>query len=141
MEKKRMRYEDVLQEIGEFGRYQKIQFLLVCVVSITSSFHSMNMVFVGPTPEHHCALPPQLSMLNLSQQELLELAIPASDGKPASCLMYNVSDVDWTGNLTLWTSSNRSTHSCTHGWTYSTQFYQSTIVTQVQARPLKGYLF
>ena len=52
-----MKFDDVLRIIGEFGRYQRIKFTLICVVAIISAFLSLNMVFVGGKPEHYCKVP------------------------------------------------------------------------------------
>ena len=55
-------YDDVLVTIGDFGRYQKFQYFLLCLVSIVAAFHAFNMVFVGATPEHHCNVDPTVSI-------------------------------------------------------------------------------
>ncbi len=54
-------YDDVLETIGDFGRYQKFQYVLLCLVSVVAAFHAFNMVFVGATPEHHCNVDPAVS--------------------------------------------------------------------------------
>ena len=139
---KKMRYEDVLKEIGEFGRYQKLQFFLLCVVSVTSSFHSMNMVFVGPTPKHHCRVSQETDVFlrddpqntyNLTYEEKRQLIWPVDkDGKIDKCSVYNQTEIDWTsGDFSTLIAQNRTKHDCKQGWTYSKEYYESTIVTEV----------
>ena len=145
-------YDDVLKKIGDFGRYQKIQYFLVCLVSITSAMHSLNMVFVGPTPAHQCNqpfIPPQWANLTPSEQERLTypLVKDGDSGKISACQMYDVNDTDWTvGGYTEWMAQNRTPHDCLYGWTYSKEYYTTTIVSEVCALQLphkynrvKGY--
>ena len=47
-----MDYDDILKTVGEFGKYQKIKYLLVCSVTIFSSMQAFMSVFTLSTPEH-----------------------------------------------------------------------------------------
>ena len=59
-----MHYDEFLDIVGGFGRYQKIQYFLICIAATCSVFYSMSMVFVCPTPEHHCDLQRWLEQAN-----------------------------------------------------------------------------
>ena len=131
-----MKYDELLGEIGEFGTYQKIQYVLVNIIAITSAFHSMNMVFVGPTPEHRCALnidvPEQWQ--NLTRDQMQNLTYPYSDGEWSSCEIYNISAVDYSeGDYSSWVNQIRSgeQYNCPAGWVYSNEYYETTIVSEV----------
>ena len=119
-----MKYDDLLVELGEFGRYQKFLYFLVCLVALTSAFHSMNMVFVGPVPDHHCKLPHDDGLpaqwQNLTDTELKNVSIPWTlvDGRQVldQCQI---------------TSPNDSELACTEWW-YSKEHYNTTIVSEVK---------
>ena len=128
-----MKYDDLLAELGEFGRYQKFLYFLVCLVSITSAFHSMNMVFVGPVPDHHCKLPQNDDLpeewQNLTDTELKNVSIPWTrvNGRRVfdQCLT-TLPNSNHTGE-----ESPDSEHACTEWW-YSREHYETTIVSEVK---------
>ncbi|CAH1781929.1 unnamed protein product [Owenia fusiformis] len=123
-----MRYDEVLTHIGEFGTYQRIQYILLAITSLTSAWHSMNMVFVGATPDHHCKIPDQYRTHygNISETQLYNLSLPTElkDGNTRykRCQMYHL--INNTDDL-----YNRSEQACTNGWVYSKEKYQRTIVS------------
>ncbi len=54
-------FEEALQQIGEFGRYQKWVFALICLTSFPNAFHNMAYVFIAGIPDHHCVDPQSIS--------------------------------------------------------------------------------
>ncbi|KAK6633937.1 hypothetical protein RUM44_004544 [Polyplax serrata] len=52
-----MAYDDVLLHLGEFGRYQKRIYLLLCFTVIPCAFHKLAGVFLGAKSNHRCELP------------------------------------------------------------------------------------
>ncbi|KAK2531440.1 Slc22a3 [Columba guinea] len=51
-------FDEVLKEAGEFGRFQKRVFFLLCQTGITFSFLFASMVFLGPAPDGYwCRIP------------------------------------------------------------------------------------
>ncbi|XP_042306568.1 solute carrier family 22 member 3 isoform X3 [Sceloporus undulatus] len=51
-------FDEVLKEAGEFGRFQKKVFFLLCQTGITFSFLFVGVVFIGQKPEHYwCRIP------------------------------------------------------------------------------------
>lgn len=58
-----MNYDDVLPYLsrGDFGKYQKKIYFLLCLPSIVCSFHKMAGVFLLAVPEHRCKLDGELS--------------------------------------------------------------------------------
>ena len=47
-----MDYDDILKTVGEFGKYQKIKYLLVCSVAIFCAMQGFMSVFTLSTPKH-----------------------------------------------------------------------------------------
>lgn len=56
-----MGYDDVFPHLGEFGRYQKRIYFLVCLPAISCAFHKLAGVFLLAKPENRCQLPFELS--------------------------------------------------------------------------------
>lgn len=52
-----MTYDHVLTQLGDFGRYQKRIFLLLCLPGISCAFHKLAWVFLGAKADHRCQLP------------------------------------------------------------------------------------
>lgn len=139
--------DDVLHCIGEFGRYQIYQYLLLCLVSIVAAFQAFNMVFIGDDPAHHCHIPVDASQYNMTDSELLDKTIPMEDchsdctdgtTQRSQCTMYNLTElgfhVDTSSESTMFvhrSESEVSVTSCLYGWTYSEEYFKSTIVSEV----------
>ena len=130
-----MLYDVFLQRMGDFGKYQKFQVFLLCVVAFTSSFHSLNMVFIGGIPNHHCKPIPAGPAINVSNiQKLLDWTIPKDeDGQKKECKMFNTTELErHEGNITAWLRENHTElEHCKKGWTYYQNVYRSTIVSEV----------
>lgn len=57
-----MNFDEILVKyLGEFGRYQKIQFFLVCLPTIFTAMHSLSWTFTGATVPFRCALPSEVT--------------------------------------------------------------------------------
>uniref|UniRef100_A0A8C6WWG9 Solute carrier family 22 member 2 n=1 Tax=Neogobius melanostomus TaxID=47308 RepID=A0A8C6WWG9_9GOBI len=79
-------FDDILVEVGPFGRCQKRIFLLMCLVSLPMAWVYVGIVFQGYTPEHWCRQP-------VVQEHREACGWTLQDGlQPSSCLQY---DVDW----------------------------------------------
>lgn len=52
-----MGYDDVFPHLGEFGRYQKRIYFLVCLPAISCAFHKLAGVFLMARPDNRCQLP------------------------------------------------------------------------------------
>ncbi|ALC47005.1 Orct [Drosophila busckii] len=102
-----MGYDDVITHLGEFGRYQKRIYLLLCLPAIVCAFHKLAGVFLLARPEHRCLLP-QEQVGNVSFESFprasWSLAYPndSISGKPNTCVYY---DVDYSA---LYLSGNQS---------------------------------
>ncbi|KAI1725160.1 sugar transporter domain-containing protein [Ditylenchus destructor] len=53
-----MKFDDlIINYLGEFGTYQKVQFLLVCLPTIITAMHALSWTFAGKSDPHRCRLP------------------------------------------------------------------------------------
>lgn len=134
--------DDVLEQIGEFGWFQKQAFLLLCLISASLAPIYVGIVFLGFTPDHHCRSP---GVAELSQRcgwspaEELNYTVPGlgSAGEASflsQCMRYEVdwnqSSLDCVDPLSS-LAANRSQlplSPCEHGWVYDTP--GSSIVTE-----------
>nr|XP_040139453.1 solute carrier family 22 member 1 isoform X3 [Ictidomys tridecemlineatus] len=133
--------DDVLEQVGEFGWYQKRVFLTLCLTSAALAPIYLGIVFLGFSPPHHCRSP---GVSELSQRcgwspaEELNYTVPglgaADEAFLRQCMQY---EVDWNQSTLgcvdplASLAANRS-HlplvPCQHGWVYDTP--GSSIVTE-----------
>ncbi|CAG9763142.1 unnamed protein product [Ceutorhynchus assimilis] len=52
-----MSYDDVIPLLGDFGRYQKKIYFLLCLPAILCAFHKLGNVFLIAEPKSRCILP------------------------------------------------------------------------------------
>uniref|UniRef100_A0A0A1WNN5 Organic cation transporter protein n=1 Tax=Zeugodacus cucurbitae TaxID=28588 RepID=A0A0A1WNN5_ZEUCU len=52
-----MDFDQILEEIGEFGRYQKTNYLLICLPVMFAAANSLSYVFTAGTPAYRCLIP------------------------------------------------------------------------------------
>ncbi|KAA0710377.1 Solute carrier family 22 member 6-A [Triplophysa tibetana] len=113
-----MNFDQLLSAIGGFGRYQKILYVWICIPQIFLAFHMMASVFTGATPPHHCrGSRPGDWPSNGGNVSNVNLSISLLSGHSDSCTVISV--------------ENQSAHSsCTTGWVYSHEVFESTTVTE-----------
>ncbi|XP_017558041.1 solute carrier family 22 member 7-like [Pygocentrus nattereri] len=127
-----MKFEDILAEIGGFGRFQKLIVFLSFVSRLTLPCHFLLNNYIGAIPSHHC----DISFLdaegvfgNLTQEEKLTVSIPKNeDGIFASCHMFAEPQfqlLDTKSNFT-----NVPLIQCPNGWEYDNSTFISTLSTQ-----------
>lgn len=67
--------DDLLPQIGEFGRYQKLLIWFVCLPAcIPCGFGAFNQLFMQQTPDHWCRIP---DLMHLSIENRRDLGIPS----------------------------------------------------------------
>ncbi|XP_075056808.1 solute carrier family 22 member 2-like [Mixophyes fleayi] len=136
-------FDDILEDIGQFGLFQKQLFFIMCLISAVYSPIYVGIVFLGFVPDFRCnnsAIEVLMSNCGWSVENEINYTVPQLDDSTdalymSQCLQY---DIDWNStslsctdplrNIT--TSSNNSlpVTSCTDGWIFNTT--GSSIVTE-----------
>ncbi|XP_003732817.4 solute carrier family 22 member 1 isoform X1 [Callithrix jacchus] len=133
--------DDILEQVGEFGWFQKQAFLTLCLLSFAFAPICVGIVFLGFTPDHRCQSP---GVAELSQRcgwspaEELNYTVPGlgPEGETflRQCRRY---EVDWNQSALSCVdplaslATNRShlpLGPCQDGWVYDTS--GSSIVTE-----------
>lgn len=87
-----MAYEDLFKYIGDFGRYQKRIYFLLCLTAIPCGFHKLANVFLMARPDHRCQLPFELSNASYKlAPDQLRMEYPLDfTGKYSKCERFDV---------------------------------------------------
>uniref|UniRef100_A0A8D3CZC2 Solute carrier family 22 member 6 n=1 Tax=Scophthalmus maximus TaxID=52904 RepID=A0A8D3CZC2_SCOMX len=111
-----MGFTDLLDEVGGFGRYQWLHVTLISLPGLFMASQNLLNNFVSGIPTHHCTLPANHSLFNLS---------------PEGCDWF-----DGSANMSL-----LQTEDCVDGWTFDHSEFRATTVTEwdlvCSLRPLK----
>ncbi|CAD6992297.1 organic cation transporter protein [Ceratitis capitata] len=52
-----MSYDEVIVHLGDFGKYQRLIFFLLCLTAVSCAFHKMSRTFIFAKPNFRCLLP------------------------------------------------------------------------------------
>ncbi|XP_066993624.1 organic cation transporter protein isoform X2 [Anabrus simplex] len=91
-----MDFDDILEELGEFGRYQITNYLLICLPVFFCSANSLSYVFTAGVPDYRCFVPGCDNVTNPDYSaDWVSRAVPSmqkphSEGTfvPAQCTRY-----------------------------------------------------
>ncbi|XP_063300236.1 solute carrier family 22 member 7-like isoform X2 [Pelobates fuscus] len=122
-----MRFEDILTEVGVFGKFQIISLLILCLPRVILPLHFLLHIFISAVPPHHCAITSGGQIGNLSHEDL-HIYIPTEeDGRTSSCEMYSHPQLS---NRSKETANSFTVEKCQHGWEYLRSTFTSTTVTE-----------
>ena len=135
-----MQFDDVLKDLGDFGRYQKMVYLSICLLAIPCSWHTLGNTYLSASPRHYCRTTEDQVYEGFS--ELKTCSIPRLErGEWDQCNRYsnlsavfNVCLSDEVSGL-----GDKRTVGCDRGWVYDTTYYGSTAVSQVSLYNNLGY--
>ncbi|XP_075149164.1 organic cation transporter protein-like [Haematobia irritans] len=138
-----MGYDEVLTHLGDFGRYQKIIYFLICLTSITCAFHKLAGVFLLAKPDFRCILPFENASeveYNDLRPELWPLAYPKDilGVEYQTCSYYDVNFSDKHFNTSTAYTTNR-TKECSH-YVYDKTKYLNSAVTEWDMVCSRGFL-
>ncbi|KAM6216082.1 steroid transmembrane transporter SLC22A24-like [Rhynchocyon petersi] len=135
-----MAFSDLLQSIGDFGKFQIIQSTLIVLVNVLIPAHMLLENFSAAIPAHRC----YINLLdnattfgtnltkNLTTEDLLRVSIPMGmDQKPEQCRRFT--ETQWqllNPNVSATNTTELDTEPCLDGWVYDQSIFYSTIVTK-----------
>lgn len=103
-ENSKVRFEDILQMVGDHGRWQIIIFAFTWIEGILIGFHHLSSSFLGASMDHWCNLTHISALDNVNHwtlEQKKEYAIPFDDltQKFESCKMYDLNNVKVDSNF------------------------------------------
>ncbi|XP_066510419.1 solute carrier family 22 member 7-like [Hoplias malabaricus] len=115
-----MHFEEVLEEVGGFHRFQFLVLHILSIPRIILPLHFLLHNFISAVPPHHC------TPLHLNERYASITPWPRprdTDGAHSSCKMFpqnlNSSIADFNGTIP-----------CQNGWTYDRSTFNSTTATE-----------
>ncbi|XP_048119931.1 solute carrier family 22 member 7-like [Alosa alosa] len=127
-----MKFENLLVELGGFGRHQAMVILLLVIPRLTLPFHFLLNNFIAAVPSHHCdisALEAEGGLENLTREQRLTVSIPPQeDGELSSCQIFS------EPQFHLLSDFSNATHlpavPCQSGWVFDNSSFISTLATE-----------
>ncbi|XP_070558286.1 organic cation transporter protein-like [Ptychodera flava] len=123
------RFEEVINTVGGFGRNQKLQYLLLCIIGGSTAFFQMGNTFYSASADHYCQV--YDVQIYADDSPLKNCTIPYSlEGEDISwdkCQRYDV-NVSRGISAELCSSRSEETVSCDQGWVYDKTWYENTVV-------------
>lgn len=122
--------DDLLPQVGEFGKYQKLMLWLVCLPAcFPCGFCAFNQLFMAEVPPHWCQVP---ELANFSRDLRKSLSIPKHNGSYSTCQRYAV---NWSEVLQstedLFANTSWPVERCLDGYEFDTTEIVSSIVIDV----------
>ncbi|XP_044233179.1 organic cation transporter protein [Thunnus albacares] len=119
-----MNFDEILCLIGGFGKFQKVLYVWICLPQIFLAFHMLISVFTGAVPPHvRCSTRPSTGASASSNFNFSLVSAPGGWPELSCTASLNHSDAVALGD-------GHPSGSCQGGWVYSTETFQSTIVTE-----------
>ncbi|XP_072178172.1 organic cation transporter protein-like [Diadema setosum] len=133
-----MKFDDILLEIGEFGRYQRWVYTMVIITSIPVAFHQMAQVFLAGASDHWCEVASwqdyDCEANGLSDADCADLKRNASSPMNGTedqlqCYKYEVVDeMEFHPGLNPTSYNDTTLIECNDGWVYDKSQYKSSII-------------
>ncbi|XP_046582091.1 organic cation transporter protein-like [Haliotis rubra] len=118
-----MKFDELLEEIGEFGPYQKRIYFLVCLTAIVGAYQSMSPVFLLEITNYRCKIPflenDTYAVQDDHHKQLIEMFIPKLADAYSKCTLYDVH------NNSSRADGNNSQRTC-DAWVYDKSVIQSS---------------
>uniref|UniRef100_A0A8W8JJK5 Organic cation transporter protein n=1 Tax=Magallana gigas TaxID=29159 RepID=A0A8W8JJK5_MAGGI len=131
-----MNFDEILEKLGEFGRYQKIvYFLAVCLPSVSGGAFMVISVFLLGVPDHRCALPElendTYEIQNEAHRSLVKIYIPNTDPDDETLLYDRCNYFVYTNDtVTNFTKDSKQKTKCSE-WVYSDDIHGKTFATKM----------
>lgn len=124
-----MAFDDVFTHLGEFGRYQKRIYFLVCLPALSCAFHKLAGVFLIARPDSRCQLPFETSNASYAlDNTTLRMSFPIDSlsKKWSTCKYLGANFTDAYFNASIPSTESRS---CDH-YIYDPSKYPSSTVIE-----------
>ncbi|XP_061155599.1 solute carrier family 22 member 4-like isoform X3 [Syngnathus typhle] len=127
-------YDSSVAFLGTWGRFQLMVFFLLCSTILPNGTGSFSLVFITDTPQHRCQIP-DANLSHEWQQAAVPLKVVDGELQPNGCRRYRLDLLrNFSANGLLpgrdVNLSSLEQEDCADGWVYSTDVYQSTVVSQ-----------
>ena len=112
----KVKFDDILVDLGDFGKYQKKAYFLLFLPTIFSAMQKQSWVFLGAKASHRCRLPNEFPNATYDNQNLnLTSLIPWNklENSLSSCSMYGADGEEI---------------SCSEGWIFDKSTFGSSAV-------------
>lgn len=127
-------YAETTAFLGQWGRFQQVVFFLLCASIMPNGFGTFSMVFLTDVPPHHCIVP-EANLTEEWHKASIPIVVVKGKEEQSRCSRYRL---DVVRNLSTQgyvpgrdvNLSDLEQEPCVDGWSYSTEIYQSTIVTE-----------
>ncbi|KAG8008351.1 Solute carrier family 22 member 6 [Nibea albiflora] len=139
----RIKQQVIVDKVGGFGRYQWLHVTLISLPGLFMASQNLLNNFVSGIPAHHCRLPANYSLSNLSHyqmddQQLLKAFIPLdSSGKLDRCRRYVEPQWQLLNTNNSVNISQLQTEECLDGWTFDRSEFLASTVSEVEWIPTK----
>ena len=137
-----MLLDEILVQIGEYGRFQKRVTFLIMIIAALSALTTFSTVFLSAKTDHWCSPDVEINCTAIGFDDykqcnefIKKASIPSStkNGKVIyeQCLRYNLESVTDIYEQANTTNDSISTEACHSGWEYDRSQFKSTTVQEV----------
>ena len=118
-------FDDILDHLGEFGRYQKIVYFLLFMPTIFSAMHKMAWVFLGAKVNHRCRLPIETSEGDFEIHDNILYNSTRNISR-----YYKWDEDNDRFHQCSWIDLNGKENECNDGWVYDRTTFGSSAVME-----------
>ena len=122
-------FDDILIQLGEFGRYQRNVYFLLFLPTIFSAMHKMAWVFLGARVNHRCRLPFEANEAEGTTASTINMELKyQSDSNLSTYYKWDTQNDRFEQCSRLDEQQNEIP--CDHGWVYDRTMFGSSAVME-----------
>ena len=137
-----MLLDEILVQIGEYGRFQKRVTFLIMIIAAMSALTTFSTVFLSAKTDHWCSPDVEINCTAIGfnnykqcNEFIKKATIPSSEKNGEvvyeQCLQYTLSETDIYEQDANMMVNSTSTEACQAGWEYDRSQFKSTTVQEV----------